>query len=152
MERIVAVILSLTLTVLGCRSKNQIGVDADSALHTSPSLDARDYIVDKYTCPRCEERGNKKILGHMTVAQKLTDGQKRVYDVYSVFCDCGEFSVFWSDSSSWIGADYMEVVEFLCPPDGKMRWITKQGQFPEDDPSLSVLAEWPEGKRPIETP
>lgn len=111
------------------------GTHPDSAIPITERDDAYRYINQKFVCPSCRRRGGKQLRGHAQVLRRLTSGRGRAYKVYNVFCECGAFSSFWSDASSWLD-DHVKMAETMCKPNGKCFWIVGSGQMPQMDPSL----------------
>jgi hypothetical protein len=115
--------------------KPSVGTHPDSALSTTERGEAHTYIRSQYKCPHCGKQGSKDIRGRASVGRKMPNSKCHAYDTYNVLCGCGQFSTFWSDSSSWLSS-HTKIVDVMCKPNGKCHFISGSGQLPRFDRSL----------------
>src|SRR5579864_5823651 len=116
------------------------GTHPDSAIRTTERGEAHRYVATRYECPVCRRKGSKEVRGHAMVLRLQPNGEAHAYDVFNVFCGCGKFSAFWSDSTKWNIA-MADVAREMCKPDGKCRWISGSGHMPGLDPSV-LAQDW----------
>ena len=111
------------------------GTHPDSALPTSGLVDFdRTKILKEYTCPFCNKKGSKSIIGHARYIRKTTDGCVSSYDVYTVDCVCGRKLAVWNEDAN--PETLRRVAESVCQPNGKFQLAVGNGELPPIDPQV----------------